>query len=666
MIIKTGDFKKLSGHRKEKESGNACINSKVTDYERRIPASHPEPGQKRGKAKRVPAFVSTMMVVCLLLGLAYCTPKTETMESGVLIIGGTTSGISAGIQSAREGIPTLIMEETPWLGGMLTAAGVSATDGNHHLHSGLWNEFRDRLRDHYGGASALETGWVSNTQFEPHVGDSIFKAMAAAEKNLAVKYGFHLTGVIKENNVVTGAWFTNDKNEKIKVEAKMVVDATDLGDGLALAGAGYDLGMESRSLTGESMAPDVANSIVQDLTWCAVLKDYGPGSDKTIPKPNGYNPELFLGSCAMTVDSILIDCQKMLNYARLPNNKYLINWPRHGNDIYLNVVEMNHYQRTKELQKAKQRTLEFVYYIQTELGFNHLGLAEDEFPTKDRLALVPYHREGRRLKGKSRLTLNHVTGIYDGLPLYRTGISVGDYPVDHHHDCNPEAPKIKFPPVPSFNIPAGALIPESVDGLIVSDKAISVSNLINGSTRLQPVVMLTGQAAGALAALCVRENLQPRQVSIRKWQQLLLDNKAYLMPLFDVTHDDADFQAIQRVTSCGLLPVKGEPHLWANRTWFYPDSAITVKDFSSGMHDFDPAFPLLTDTSALTREGALHLLSDYLRKTNPEESSLQDEFSLRNQDFKGKITKRELSGLIDKWIRPFERKEIGFDGNYKD
>lgn len=39
------------------------------------------------------------------------------------------------------------------------------------------------------------------------------------------------------------------------VLADVVIDATDLGDGLALAGAAYDLGMEARSATGESNEP---------------------------------------------------------------------------------------------------------------------------------------------------------------------------------------------------------------------------------------------------------------------------------------------------------------------------------------------------------------------------------------------------------------------------
>ena len=55
--------------------------------------------------------------------------------------------------------------------------------------------------------------------------------------------------------------------------------------------------------------------------------------------------------------------------------------------------------REQALEAAKARTLRFVYFIQAELGFQNLGLADDEFPTEDRLPFIPYHREGRRLRG---------------------------------------------------------------------------------------------------------------------------------------------------------------------------------------------------------------------------------------------------------------------------
>ena len=602
---------------------------------------------------------------CIFISFDACFSKIQTRQTDVLVIGGTTGGISAGLQSARLKVPTLIVEETPWLGGMMTAAGVSATDGNHQLNSGIWNEFRDHLRKHYGGEAALATGWVSNTQFEPHIGDSIFKSMAATEKQLSVIYGYHLTQIIKEGNKVTGAVFENEKKEQLTVSAKVVIDATDLGDGLAMAGAAYDLGMEAKSVTGEVNAPETANAIIQDLTWAAVLKDYGEGADKTIEKPQNYDPELFRGSCAMTVDSILIDCQKMLNYGRLPNNKYMINWPRHGNDIYLNVVEMDWQQRKVELKKARQRTLSFIYYIQSELGFKHIGLADDEFPTADQLAFVPYHREGRRLRGIQRLTITQVLDIYSGSPVYRTGISVGDYPVDHHHDCNPDAPKIHFPSVPSFNIPLGALIPEQIDGLIVADKAISVSNIINGATRLQPCVLLTGQAAGILAAQSVLNNQNVREINIRKVQQSLLDAGAYLMPLIDVSPMDQAFQAIQRVAASGILKVKGESYKWANRTWFFPDTTLSVKEYSEGLKAYNNKLAVIDDQSLLTVQKASELLTSLLnRDAMIEIQPLWESRMKRKFDAKLFITRRELSVLTDALIHPFETKMIGFDGNF--
>jgi hypothetical protein len=606
-------------------------------------------------------------VICFfpVLFLFISCSGDKELEADVLVIGGTTSGISAGIQSARLGVETLIIEETEWLGGMITAAGVSAFDGNHNLHSGIWNEFRSRLRQHYGGASALATGWVSNTLFEPHVGDSIFKAMATETKGLKMLYGYHVTAVMKRDNKVVGALFQDESGRRLTVRAKVVVDATDLGDGLFFADAEYDLGMDSRFSTGEENAPEKANNIIQDLTWVAILKDFGKGSDNTIAKPAGYNPELYRGSCSMTVDSILIDCEKMLTYGRLPNNKYMINWPRKGNDIYLNVVEMNREERKKELKKAKDQTLGFVYYIQTELGFKNLGLADDEFPTSDRLALVPYHREGRRLKGIEQLTIKSVIDRYKGKPLYRTGISVGDYPVDHHHNANPAAPVITFPRVPSFNIPIGSLIPKNIDGLIVSDKAISVSNIMNGATRLQPVVLLTGQAAGVMAAMSVTHNINVREVSIRQVQQTLLGSGAYLMPLFDISPDDPDFEPIQRVTSSGILEVTGEPYQWANRTWFHPDSVILMSELCEGLNSYENRVLLENDSNPATTGKVIAILSGMLAKdVSAEVNEVLMKRSGRKTDTETPLTKRNLAVIIDEILNPFG-KEIGFDGQFR-
>ncbi len=611
-------------------------------------------------------FVYILMML-LAFSLYSCKQKEEVRRTDVLVIGGTTSGVSAGIQSARTGVSTLIVEETPWLGGMMTAAGVSAIDGNHYLNSGIWYEFRQHLRDYYGGVAALATGWVSHTQFEPHVGDSIFKRMSATEKKLEVIHGYYLVAVEKEGSRVVGATFENDKKEKLVVKAQIVIDATDLGDGLKMAGADYRLGMDSGAETGEAIAPEQANDIVQDLTWVAVLKDYGEGADKTVSKPEGYDPKDFEGCCNSTVNGATVSCDKMMTYGKLPNNKFMINWPKKGNDIYLNVVDLDRDARNEELKKAKNKTLCFVYYIQHELGFKQYGLADDEFPTEDQLALVPYHREGRRLKGIVTLTFNHVKNPYGQQdPLYRTGISVGDYPVDHHHKCNTAAPDLYFLPVPSFNIPLGSLIPESIDGLIVADKAISVTNLINGSTRLQPCVLLTGQAAGMLAALAVKSNEQPRNISIRKVQDALLNSNAYIMPLFDVKPKDSYFQSAQRITATGIIRTTGEAYQWANRTWFYPDSVISVREFTEGLHTFDEKVAIEANSKTLL---TIRKAEEILVPILPIQAKLDSEDvwkSISERLYKPEqpLLRKELAVLLDKYLKPFE-KEITYQGNYK-
>src|SRR5690606_33692555 len=147
------------------------------------------------------------------------------------------SGTMAGIQAARMGAKTIIAEEGIWLGGMLTSAGVSAIDGNHNLPSRLWNEFRQNLYQHYGGPGAVNTGWVSQVLFEPSVGDSILKSMAAAEKNLSLRFETTLKGLEKTKNGWRVQLVSGDTN--FSIETSVLIDATELGDVAKMAGVPY-------------------------------------------------------------------------------------------------------------------------------------------------------------------------------------------------------------------------------------------------------------------------------------------------------------------------------------------------------------------------------------------------------------------------------------------
>lgn len=600
--------------------------------------------------------------------IAGCSPQ-GVIHTDVLVIGGGTGGTAAGIQSSRLGVKTIIAEPGPWLGGMISSAGVSAVDGNHQLPSGLWNEFRDKIYRVYGGPAAVETGWVSNTLFEPRVADSIFKVMAGEEQHLSVLYNYTFEKLTMRGNKIRAVYLRNRKNRSSKIiKAKTFIDATELGDVLKAAGVPYDVGMEAGSLTGENVGVNETNDIVQDLTYVGILKDYGEGANKTIAKPDNYTPREFDGATTnYYIDTTLpkprVDAQKMLEYGRLPNKKYMLNWPLAGNDTYLNVIEMNETQREKALEEAEQTTLRFVYFIQNQLGYNNLGLADDEFPTQDKLALIPYHREGRRARGLVRFTMPYIEEPFDYKePLYRTGIAVGDYPIDHHHKKNLAAPQhLEFHPIPSFNVPLGVMIPQDVSNLVIAEKGISVSNVVNGTTRLQPCVLLTGQAAGMLAAMSAEQNTSPQNVDIRSLQQRLLDAKAYLMPYIDVKPVHRHFQSIQRIGATGILRGTGIPFKWANQTWFYPDSLVNTNDFIQNMksvYSFDYSF----SERYLRIADAVQTLSLLEYPITGIEKKWE---ACGLSDFKPDrfITRAELAVILDNSLNPFSRK-IDHNGRF--
>ena len=619
--------------------------------------------------------IANLILVLYFLGVS-C--EKAPLETDVLVIGGGTSGVAAALSSARQGVKTYLLEEGPWLGGMLTAAGVSAVDGNTKLPSGIWGEFRDSLINRYGSKKALQTGWVSNHLFEPSVGNQIFQNMIKNETFLEPYFGTEVIAIEKRER----GWKIkfNSSNQTFILFAKIVIDATELGDIAARVGAAYDVGMDSRLTHGEDIAPVKENDVIQDMTYVMILKDHL--KDMTIEKPQGYDPEVFY--CASESDQCKIG-EKMnrtlwpkdslLSYGRLPKGKVMINWPINGNDYYVNVIEQTSEERHQSFEKAKLKSLQFLYYLQSELGFNTYGLVADEFPTDDGFPLIPYHRESRRIKGITTLTVNHIAKPYDQQQaLYRTGVAVGDYPVDHHHASHPDAqnlPELHFYPVPSYNVPMGCLLPQNIDNFIVAEKSISVTNIVNGTTRLQPVVLQIGQAAGVIAALGVQENLSPAKVSIRKVQNRLLKQGGYLLPYLDVPKDHPHFKTYQRIGSTGILKGTGVNVGWENQTWFYPDKELSQSDLNhalSVLQQFNhiPIPDSRKNQDMLQWFKKLHnlfssenSLPDWIRDSKSLNEFLGIEITNREN-----ISRGNFALLLDSIVDPFNRQPINHYGQF--
>ena len=577
----------------------------------------------------------------------------DSSEYDVVIVGGGAGGTSAAIQSARNGAKTLLIEETNWLGGMLTSAGVSAIDGNYKLPSGFWGEFKDSLVSHYGSLEALKTGWVSNVLFEPKVGNEILKSIAQNEKNLKILYSTSTQSVSKHDG--------NNFNYQIKTSegtffSKILIDGTELGDLLPMLDDDYDVGMDSNEMYDENIAPEIKNDIIQDLTFVMILKNYN--KKVKIDKPEGYDASEFYCSTSHKdcpeSDKALWSPQQMMNYGKLPNDKIMINWPIYGNDYYSNLIEMSKEEREVVFEKAKNKSLRYLYYIQDELGFDNYSISDDEYETDDNFPLIPYYREARRMKGQVTFSLNYIKNPYDQKhKLYRTGVLVGDYPVDHHHDAHPEKeklPKLAFYPIPSYSLPFGSLISKKNSNFLVAEKSISVSNLVNGTTRLQPVVLQIGQIAGLIASESIKQNKKPSELNIRHIQSLILENGGYIQPYLDVEKTHPHFKAFQRIGSTGILRGKGINVGWSNQSWFYPENEVDLELF---LNDLSP----FIDLSTYPLNGLmLKDLKTWIESIINEKIDFKSDYlslNLTDFNFDRKVNRGELAVIIDYYLNPF-------------
>ncbi|MBL4678119.1 MAG: FAD-dependent oxidoreductase [Mucilaginibacter sp.] len=593
-----------------------------------------------------------LIVLCLGITNAYA----ETIKTDVLVIGGSASGVSAAIQSARSKVKTLLIEQGPWLGGAMTAGGVSYLECNRNFPSGIYGEFRKRVVDVYKLRLGYDTTYNAALAFEPAMGATILKKLTDTVKNLTVKLNTPFTDVKKDG---TG-WevIIIDNKEKVTIKAKALIDATELGDVVSRINVLMTAGFDSKSDTKETLAPVNATNQIEDISYIATLRDYGRNTDHTIPKPENYDASKY--ACLKGVD-----IKKLLNTAKLPNDKYMINWDNCAVQYSVTSEDLQPEHRAETFRKARLHTLGLIYYIQTERGFKNLGFAED-FKTADHLPYMPYIRENRRAAGLVRMVLDDIYTPYDrGSQLYRTTIAVSDaVPGQHYSEAG--VPHINYPPFPAFTIPLGAVVVKDQENLFVTEKALSVTHLVNSAVTDPAVQMSLGQGVGASAAFCAffettTKNLQPRII-----QGEILDFKGYLMPFADIKQTDPSWRAIQQVGATGML--KGVQKVKGNKAdiLFMPDSTVTTEEirpfldeiYSRSFIWFNQEKPgqLFTVANIISFISNMNLrdpddLRNALQKSWKSYYKFDTEFKTDRP-----ITRREFAVLANRFFNPFARK----------
>lgn len=530
----------------------------------------------------------------------------ELIDVDVLVAGGGFGGTAAALAAAQGGCRVAVVEPNEWIGGQITAQGVSCLDEHGYIEKSggtrLYYELRERIRQYYRDNYKLSPealaskylnpggGWVSALCFEPRVGLAVIQRMLApfTDTGQVVVYTCTVVEQVERNSGRLGRIVLRNvrTRETTLVQARIVLDATELGDLLPLAKIPYSTGMESFAQTGEPSAPSFGDrEVVQSFTYSFAV-EFCPGENHTIAKPEGYEKNRarysFGGYKMFGTDTPF--GQSFWTYRRIiaaenfaderyPHDIALINW--HSNDYDGgNIIDVDPEAAARRHREAKLLSLGFLYWLQTEaprddggVGYPELKLRPDILGTDDGLAQFPYIRESRRLKAMVQVREEDVVVRYNPGPrarLWPDSVGIGlYYYIDVHSCCNSKLRQGSGQRVRPFQIPLRSMLTADAPNFIAAAKNIGTTHITNGTFRLHPVEWNIGESAGALAAYAAAHNFDPAAVALdarhlRRYQLALVQRGVPLIWFTDLHPNDEAFAAANYL---GVLRIIDDPEL---------------------------------------------------------------------------------------------------------
>lgn len=493
----------------------------------------------------------------------------------VLIIGGGLGGVAAALAACSSGATAVLVERYRWLGGQLTSQAVPLDEHpwiETHGSTANYRRLRRELRAHYArhyplsGAARANgqlnpgNGWVSPLCVEPRVASSVIDEMLAPWVSVG-RLVIHTSAVPVSASVdgdrIAEVRLRLSDGSALDIAPRFVLEATETGELLDLAGVEYRTGSEPAALTGEPSASTEMRPLnMQAVTHCFALDlvdgdqtierpaDYEKWRDSRLPGwanplfswtyPNPRTGEPVTARFEPNVDGGERDMESALRapelwtYRRVldrgnfangfaASDVTIVNWPMNDyldGPLFCSDDDARHQRRAKALGRA------LLYWMQTEaprtgggLGFPGLRLRPDVLGTKDGFAQAPYIRESRRIESlvtPSEQDLSVAVRQGHGAVTYADTVGTGSYRIDLHPTTGGDH-YLDIAAYP-FEIPLGALVPVRTRNLIAAGKTIGTTHITNGCYRVHPAEWSIGEAAGSLAAYCIRNGTEPHAV----------------------------------------------------------------------------------------------------------------------------------------------------------
>jgi hypothetical protein len=430
----------------------------------------------------------------------------------VIVVGGGPAGCTAAAAAAREGARTLLIEGTGALGGMGTSGLVPA-----------WCPFTDQERIIYGGMA--ERVLKQCMAGMPHVPATRFdwtpidaELLKRIYDDLVVQHG---ATVLFNSSLATvecvapgtvDAIIVANKAGLVAFKAGVYVDATGDGDLAAWAGAPYEKGDATGDLQPASHCFTLANVDTYAYQHCGILR---------------YNPH-----GPTMIDEIVASGK----YPDIPD-RHACNHLVGPGVVGFNAGHLWAVDNTEPLSVST------ALMQGRKIAHAFRDACADFFPKAFANAYVAQTaaflgiRETRRILGDYTLT----TDDFVSLRSFPDEICRNCYYIDVHHrkseigsDKETGSTAVHLKKGESHGIPYRCLTPKGLSNVLVAGRSISTDRAVQGSTRVMPVCLCMGEAAGTAAAMAAARGAgDVRAVDPAELRNRLRGHGAYLPDLPD-------------------------------------------------------------------------------------------------------------------------------------
>ncbi len=425
-------------------------------------------------------------------------------RTDVLVVGGGPSGTAAAAAAAKVGAEVTLLERYNHLGGLSTGGLViwidRMTDWQGELViRGFAEELFDRLpddavagppREDWGSRDPAKAGfWSQRTAayhgvvtWSPTLDPERLKLLSqelVIERGVKLVYHAWAAQPIVEDGAVKGVFFES-KEGRMAILAQVVVDATGDGDLFARAGAAFVNDIEEA---------DVHHCM--NTAWLFAGVDMTRWIGFKAGQPEQFAQFMAGGRAACGLFE--------RPFVSWRNDVALFMGPRQTGYSALDVDDLT----AVEVRSHRAMEQHLAYYRAHAPGFEHayMMLSAPQIGV----------RHARRLSGVDAVLRRRWP---EGLALPD---EIGVTPA-------------VSPAFPNISIPYGALVPQALDGLLACGRHVSCDRNSHGFMREIPQCWITGQAAGAAAALAVAQGVQPRAVDVPSLQQALQQQGVFLRP----------------------------------------------------------------------------------------------------------------------------------------